>query len=122
MAMTETDVKERLKQMSVELSENDDEAILFAVERTEEHIKNVCNIDYVPEELELLAVDMACGEFLQARLVADMLLSFDAKGALKAVTEGDVKLEYGGSDSNEVLLKYLSRGENELYRFRRLCW
>jgi hypothetical protein len=116
------EVKERLKQMGIEVSENDEDAIVFAVERTSEHIKNVCNLDYVPEELELLATDMACGEFLRERLIADMLSDFDAKGALKAVTEGDVKLEYGGSDSNEVLLKYLSRGENELYRFRRLCW
>lgn len=116
------DIKERLAQLGAQVEEADEEAILFAENKTCEHIKNVCNLDYVPDELECLAIDMACGEFLRDRLLSGMLGDFDTVGALKAITEGDVKVEYDGGDSIEGLLRFLSRGEADLYRFRKICW
>lgn len=117
------DIRLRLIQLGISFDEDDADAIDFAVNRTQEHIKNVCNTDYVPKELEYLAVDMACGEFIKARAVAGILSDEDIQGALKAVTEGDVRVEYdtdkGGFDG---LMDILNRGEAELYRFRRLCW
>ncbi len=117
------DIRERLLQLGAKVTEADSEAILFAQSKTCEHIKNVCNIDYIPDELEYLAVDMACGEFLKSRLASGLLESFDVQGALKAITEGDVKLEYD-TDKNTAdrLIEVLSRGEKDLYRFRKICW
>ncbi len=116
------DIRERLAQLGAEVKEEDEAAVLFAENKTAEHIKNVCNLDYIPEELEYLAVDMACGEYLHDRLLSGMLEGFDTAGALKAVTEGDVRVEYDGGDSMENLMRFLSRGEADLYRFRKICW
>ena|GEM_PF-4774973 len=49
--------------------------------------------------------------------------NFDVNGALKAITEGDVRLEYSSEQSGvDTLLNILNRGEEDLYRFRRLSW
>lgn len=119
------EIRERLLQLGVDVTEDDEAAILFAERKTAEHIKNVCNIDYVPDELEYAAVDMACAEFLHDRLASGLLAGFDADGALKAITEGDVRLEYdtdSKTSSQETLFNILNRGEKDLYRFRKICW
>lgn len=116
------DIRERLVQLGAEVGEEDEAAVLFAENKTAEHIKNVCNLDYIPEELEYLAVDMACGEYLRDRLLSGVMGDFDTAGALKAITEGDVRVEYDGGDSLEALLEFLGRGEADLYRFRKICW
>lgn len=117
------DIKLRLIQLGVDIAEGDEEIMDFAVSKTTEHIKNVCNTDYVPEEAEYLAIDMACAEFIKTKATAGMLTDFDVQGALKAITEGDVRVEYDTSRGGlEGLLDVLNRGEADLYRFRRLCW
>ncbi len=119
------EIGERLLQLGIQVTGDDEAAILFAENKVREHIKNVCNIDYIPDELECMAVDMACAEFLKDRLLSGMLEGFDARGALKAITEGDVKLEYdadGEKAAVDSLLGVLNRGEADLYRFRKICW
>lgn len=117
------EIRLRLVQLGVSFDENDEDAIDFAVNKTTEHIKNICNRDYVPEEVEYLAIDMACAEFIKTKIEAGMLTDFDVQGALKAITEGDVKVEYDTSKGGlEELLDVLNRGEADLYRFRKLCW
>lgn len=117
------DIKLRLIQLGVDIAEGDEEIMDFAVSKTTEHIKNVCNLDYVPEEVEYLAIDMVCAEFIKVKAMAGMLTDFDVQGALKAITEGDVKVEYDTSKGGlEGLLDVLNRGEADLYRFRKLCW
>lgn len=119
------EVKERLLQLGINVTEADEEAILFAENKTCEHIKNVCNIDYIPGELEYMAIDMACAQFLKDRQLSGMLESFDARGALKAITEGDVSVEYDADAEKSALdnlLDLLNRGEADLYRFRKICW
>ncbi len=118
------DIGSRLIQLGIEVTELDREAMLFAEEKTREHILNVCNTVCVPKELEYLATDMACAEFIKDRYMAGLLADFDARGALKAITEGDVRLEYNtenGSDFDS-LMEVLNRGEADLYRFRKLRW
>ncbi len=112
-------------QLGVTVGEADGAAVLFAENKTEEHIKNVCNLDYIPAELEYLAVDMACAEYLKDRMTSGLMEGFDARGALKAITEGDVKVEYSeGSERTaaDTLLAVLARGEADLYKFRKICW
>ena len=53
------DIKERLLQLGISVAPEQEEAVLFAQNKTEEHIKNVCNIDCIPDELMYLAIDMA---------------------------------------------------------------
>jgi hypothetical protein len=119
------EVRERLAQLGIDTETIADEVIDFACHRVDEHIKNVCNLSYVPTEAELLAVDMACAYIIGDRVAVGMLGDFDARGALKAITEGDVKLEYdtdGEADAMTTLINTLNRGESELYRFRKICW
>lgn len=117
------DIRLRLVQLGISFDEDDGDALDFAVNKTTEHIKNVCNRDNVPEEVEYLAVDMACAEFIRAKAAAGMITDSDVQGALKALTEGDVKVEYDTSRGGlEELIELLNRGEGDLYRFRKMCW
>lgn len=118
-------IKDRLLQLGIKVEDADEGALAFAENKTREHIKNVCNLDYVPDALEYLATDMACGEFLRDRLLSGLVDSAAAESALKAITEGDVSLEYdtgSGKSAADRLLAILGRGEADLYRFRKMCW
>lgn len=118
------DVKERLIQLGIKIEPEQEEAIAFALEKTNQHIKSVCNLSYVPEELGCLAVDMACGEFISNMALSGLLEGFDALGAIKTITEGDVSLSYyqGAEKPLEGLLRLLTRGEAQLYSYRKLRW
>jgi hypothetical protein len=119
------EAKERLLQLGIEVSEDDEAAVAFAEGKVYEHIGNVCNVSEVPAELEYTATDMVCCEFIKERLISGLMDDVEARGALKAITEGDVKVEYdsdSGKSTQELLTELLEKGEADLYRFRKMCW
>lgn len=117
------DTRERLRQLGIVIGTDEEEALLFAEGRAAEHIKNVCNTEEIPEGLEYIAVDMACGEFIKHRALSGLLSDREVTGALKALTEGDVKVEYdNGISAVDELTSLLFSGEKELYRYRKMCW
>lgn len=122
------EVIERLKQLGYTPQNADNPAIVFAICHTESYIKNTCNVSAVPDELIYTAIDMACGEFLGAKLACGSLDGYSVKGdrLIKSTTVGDTSVTYqDGKDSitrlAELITKLQSK-DSELISFRKLRW
>ena len=108
-------------------TENDSWSIAFAIQKVENHIKNYCNTDMVPEGLIETAVDMVVSEFLTTKKSTGQLemANLDLDGAIKTIREGDTSVEFvqGLSDNEkfDMLLKDMDRGD-DLLCYRKLKW
>lgn len=131
MKIKYTEVAERLKSFGCNIAEGDELTIQFAINGTEEYIKNFCNLPEVPDELHYTAVDMCCGTYLKTKrsLGIDVCdsIDFDAE-AVKSITEGDVSVTYNSDGKTgkaalfDALLNKLCNRNAELVTFRKLRW
>lgn len=125
-------VKKRLKSFGYEVKADDELALTFCVEKVRSTIKNEINWTDVPEGLEHIAVDMACGEFLLARktFAPDDLAGLDLTAAVKEIKEGDATIVFGTGEGNltpeqrlTTFINYLlTYGKSEFSSFRRVRW
>lgn len=119
-------IEARLLQLGYEINEDDRDALVFAANRTEERIKNLCNQNRIPDELELKAVDMACGEFLSGKLVSGEMSAYMECGGrlIKTVAEGDTSVTYTDSaaQGRERFVKALCGSDSEVICCRRFKW
>lgn len=137
------EVIERLKQFGYQPSQSDEAVIFFLRNKTIDEIKNICNIDKVPYEIELLfdnefetlkykVVDKICAEFLLMKLNAGSLnlngIDMSQLG-YKSVTEGDTSVTFatdGGETREQTLRDYLTKlstlDKEELYKYRKMEW
>jgi len=126
--------KKRLQSFGYELREGDDALLAFAVQKAENTIKNDCNVAAVPEGLLNIAVDMAVGEFLQAKKVfaPEDLTGLDLEAAVKQIQAGDTTVMFAttgseGSSTPEqrlnILIDWLlTYGCSEFSCYRRVRW
>lgn len=122
-------VKKRLEGFGVTISDNDIWMINFCIEKTENHIKNTCNVLEVPLGLFNVACDMAVGEFLLIKMQTGQLevSDLDFSAAISQLREGEVSIEFakGSSDQEKFdsLVNYLlTKGEGDLISYRRIKW
>lgn len=125
-------VTERLRAFGYEAGETDIFSLTFCVDKVRGTIKNLTHLKQVPAELEHVAVDMAAGEFLQAKKTfsPDALAGLDLGVAVKQIQQGDTNTVFAvgeGSQTPEqrlsALIAYLlSYGRAEINSFRRLKW
>ena len=102
----------------------------FAVNKTNDHIKNQTNLSAVPEGLTHVAIDMAVGEFLYAKKSMGLLdvSSLDFSTAAKRVKDGDTDVEFlvdakSTPEANfNAFLNHLQHNEIDFVRFRVLTW
>ena len=127
--MDTEEIKLRLAELGYEVTEGDEAAILFAACRTEEKIKNACNTAEIPEGLRYKAVDMACGEFLNAKKATGQLTEYAAVGErlVKTVSEGDTTVTYQDGTAAEDISVFISglccaASDAEFARYRKLVW
>ena len=122
-------VLERLKSFGVTITEDDAFPIAFSINATISTIKTTCNIKEIPEGLFYVAVDMACGEYLDALKNMNKLNidGIDLTGAIKQIKEGDTAVTFDESASDEAKISafihhllYGRRGE--LVCFRKIRW
>jgi regulator of RNase E activity RraB len=126
------DIIQRLATLGYEVTDADEFALKFVIQKTENHIKNSCNILSIPEGLYQIAVDMACGYFLYEKkaIGADSLKGFNLETAIKSIQEGDTNITFAineGSTTNEqrldALINYLiTYGEKHLVSYRCMTW
>lgn len=111
----------------------DDALLSFILSSVEERLKNVTNLDVVPEGLHQMAAELAAGEYLRIKKGSGQLdiASIDlSAAAVKQLKEGDTDISFAigeGSQTPEQrldnLIAYLMRDrQNEIYRYRRLVW
>ena len=119
----------RLAQLGYTVQEGDMAALLFAQNRVDEKIKNICNVSEVPEGLHYKAVDMVCGEFLNAKYKTGQLSGYAAADdrLVKTVSEGDTTVTYQDSTVAADLSAFIgglcgAADEAELVRYRKLVW
>lgn len=126
------EVKKRLQSFGYEVKENDMFSLTFCIEKVRSSIKNDVNWQDVPEGLEHIAVDMAVGEFLNAKktFAPDELSNFDFDFAIKQIQTGDTNTVFAVGDGNSTpeqrltaFISYLlTYGKSEFSSFRRIRW
>lgn len=122
-------VLKRLVSFGYDLKEDDGWMISFAMQKVENHIKNSCNTASIPDGLFHAAVDMVCGEFLQAKKQTGKLQldDLDLDGAITSIKEGDIQVNFGNGSADaekfgEFLNYLLHHGEGDFVCYRKLSW
>lgn len=125
-------LKARLASFGYSLSESDDPLLLFSLQKAQTSVKNLCNLNLVPDGLAGITVDMAAGEFLNAlkTFSPNSLESLDLDTAVKQIKLGDTETVFAvgqGSFTPEQRLDafinfLLSSGKEQLSAYRRLKW
>jgi hypothetical protein len=123
------EVIKTLKSVSYEVVDADLFLLEKSIEKVKSYIKNKTNQNKVPEGLKYIWIDRSTGEFLYFKKSLNQLelkgLDFDRMA--KEISEGDTKVVYEDTKSTgekfEVYMTYLmTRGEDELLRYRRIVW
>jgi len=124
------DVIARLASFGYEVTVGDSWGLDFIIQKVENHIKNDCNVDAVPEGLHNVAVDMVVGEFLLSKKSTGQLTGFNLDAAIKQIQEGDTSVTFaiGEGDSTpekrlDVLISYLMNyGKSDFASYRCFKW
>lgn len=122
----------RLQSFGYEVKAGDEFALTFCIQKVQNTIRNETNQKEVPDGLEHIAVDMACGEFLLSKKTfapAD-LTSLDLDFAVKQIQKGDTNTVFAVGDGsqtpeqrlNTFMNHLLTYGKSEFSRYRRLTW
>ena len=123
------DVIKTLKSVGYEVVDADLFLLEQSIEKVKFYIKNKTNQNKVPEGLKYIWIDRSTGEFLNFKKSLNQLnlngLNFGRMA--KEISEGDTKVVYEDTkttgDKFEVYMTYLmTRGEDELLRYRRIVW
>ena len=127
-AMVES-VCERLVSFGYIPTEEDAWMIAFTMQKTTNHILNQINHSTIPDGLFEVAVDMVCGEMLNAKFLSGQLelTSLDFGGIVQSVAEGDTTVSFSadGSDESKAreLFTWLMGGKGcDLLCYRKMKW
>lgn len=124
-------VLKRLDSLGYTIQDGDGWMIGFSILKVENHIKNSCNTNDIPDGLKITAIDMICGEFLFAMKQTGKLNEiFDLEAAIKQVQTGDTNVTFAISDGTltpeqrlNALLSYLmTKGEGDFVCYRKIKW
>ncbi len=120
---------ERLKQIGFDADEKDRSLIYAEFQKVSDFIKASCNISELSDELENVAIERTCGNFLFILKSFGNLDLLDDDGIVKEILEGDAKVVF---DENSIsskeqridkLLDYLmGYGEEIIFSNRCICW
>ena len=123
------DVIKTLKSVGYEVVDADLFLLEQSIEKVKSYIKNKTNQNKVPEGLKYIWIERSTGEFLYFKKSLNQLelkgLDFDR--VAKEISEGDTKVVFEDTksvgDKFEVFTTCLmTRGEDELLRYRRIVW
>ncbi|MEG2521258.1 MAG: hypothetical protein RSA49_00080 [Anaerovoracaceae bacterium] len=107
----------RLNSLGFDVSDQEKTIVIFSVSKMTNKILNSCNIEVVPVGLEDVLVDMSCGDYLKSN--GNNITEDDA---VKAMSIGDIRIDYGQANSLDSLIAYFFREEGELSCYRKLAW
>lgn len=119
-------VCQRISSLGHTVTEDNEWVIKFIIDKTLNHIKTVCNISEIPEQLTQVACDMAAGEFLNQLFVSGKLTDLEIEQTLQSISMGDTSILYAsGTDRNTTFKAWLDsliNKDGELICYRRLRW
>lgn len=112
--------------MGYTASAADDTALVFLIGKTDDYIKNYCNIDEVPRSLEKAEADAIATEFLMTKALHGGL---DGTGinvkSVASVTEGDASVSYATGEAGSLDVTYQAAKKQldlDMLPFRELRW
>ena len=114
--------------MGYTVGEGDYAALTFLIGKVEDHIKNYCYIEEIPEALEKFEIEAIATEFLSNKALYGGLDETNiVVGGVSSVTEGDVTVSYATSGGETISIGSAYQAaksalDNELITFRRLRW
>lgn len=119
----------RLESFGVNVTEDDTFMIAFSIRYAHNTIFNFCNIKTLPDGLYNIAVDMACGEYLNTLkgMCRLNLNGVDLNGAISQIKEGDTTVSFDASTSDEqkltAFINHLLHGrKGDLVCYRKFKW
>ena len=128
-------IKSRLESLGYTYDETKDEFVIkeFLMPKVKNHILSMTNQSAIPKELQKIAVDRVCGEFLLAKKNSGELVIEPAAVTkeLSSITEGKFTLNYAVNASStqsldqklDMLIDYLiNSGEGDILCYRKLKW
>lgn len=113
-----TQLEKLKKLLGIPLEDDSKDFLLeFTLEKTEDTIKNYCNIKEIPEELNNTVLSMAVD------LYRNENLGFEESplGSVSSISEGDTTVSYKSS-SNEFKDTLIKDYKAQLNRYRKLVW
>lgn len=123
------EITERLASFNYQVTEEDSWILTFLIQKVENHIKIICNIDCIPNELSNIVIDMVVGEFLLNKKSTGDLEGFDLEVAIKQIQEGDTSITYAIGEGDltpeqrlDLLINYLMDHDKELISHRCIKW
>lgn len=130
MAVAKEDVINRLAQLGYVADAADYDQINFELKKITDYTLNYCNIQEVPEIVELRLIDRVCGEFLYYKKNSGSLEGFNYEAVIKQIKEGDTSITYAvgqGEDTPEnrfdAFIKQLERGYDKwITPHRKMRW
>ena len=128
--VTRNEVIDRLTQLGYTATAEDHDHIDFELTKIVNYTLNYCNIQELPEIIELRLIDRVCGEFLYYKKNSGSLEGFNYEAVIKQIKEGDTSITYAvgqGEDTPEnrfdAFVKQLERGYDKwITPHRRLRW
>ena len=123
-------VIDRLAQLGYTATADDNDQIDFELQKIINYTLNYCNIQEVPEIVELRLIDRVCSDFLYYKKNSGSLEGFNYDAVIKQIKEGDTSVTYAvgqGEDTPEnrfdSFVKQLERGYDKwITPHRRLRW
>ncbi len=120
-------VCQRINTLGHTVTEDDKWAIEFCIDKVFNHVRIVCNISELPEELKNTVCDMVAGEFLKVLNDTGKLSDIEIEQTLSSITMGDTSMSFAnnGDDAKaafRALLESMINKDGELVCFRRLRW
>lgn len=124
------DIIDRLSQLGYTATVKDNDQIDFELQKIINYTLNYCNIQEVPEIVELRLIDRVCSEFLFYKKNSGSLEGFNYDAVIKQIKEGDTTIQWAvgqGEDTPEnrfdSFVKQLERGFDKwITPHRRLRW
>lgn len=109
------------------VEENDGYTIEYIKNKVLNHVLNETNQVEVPEQLENVAIDMICVEFLRLKKGMGQLESIEFERIEASVSMGDTSISYVNDGTPEqkfdsMLNSIYASAESELIKHRKLVW
>ena len=113
--------------LGYEVSKDDTALLTICKNKVENSIKNICNINEIPNGLDSVVLDRICGEFLFAKnQIGKLDENYDAEDKIQQISEGDTSITFSGMSHGEkldlLINSLMNSGTDELRSCRKMGW
>lgn len=124
-------IKDMLMWIGYEFVEQDNDLLVFLLDKNIQYALNACNVTEIPEGLEYKIVERVVGEFLQVKKANGQLGSnFNFDAVPKSIKEGDTAVTYAYGEGsltpeqnfNKLVDFLLNNFERHIKFYRRIRW